>query len=91
MMTWYTGDPVFDTILAIGLAFAVVTLLGSIFVPAPYGRFAQGSGINLHPKLGWWLMEIPATVVFLFFFLRTDPDAWTTTTLVLAGLWLLHY
>ena len=90
-MTWYTGDPVFDTVLAVGLAFAVVTLLGSIFVPAPYGRFAQGSGVNLHPKLGWWLMEIPATVVFLFFFLQSSPEAWTTTTLVLAGIWLLHY
>lgn len=90
-MTWYTGDPVFDTVLAVGLAFAVVTLLGSIFVPAPYGRFAQGSGVNLHPKLGWWLMEIPATVVFLFFFLQSRPEAWTTTTLVLAGIWLLHY
>ncbi|WP_420429137.1 3-oxo-5-alpha-steroid 4-dehydrogenase [Algiphilus sp.] len=90
-MTWYTGDPVFDTVLAVGLAFAAVTLLGSIFVPAPYGRFAQGSGVNLHPKLGWWLMEIPATVVFLFFFLQSSPEAWTTTTLVLAGLWLLHY
>lgn len=90
-MSWYTGDPVFDTVLAIGLAFAVVTFLGSVFAPAPYGRFAQGGGINLHPKLGWWLMEIPATVVFLVFFLASDTDAWTVTTLVLGGIWILHY
>lgn len=91
-MTWYTGDPVFDTVLAIGLAFSVITFLGSIFIPSPYGRFAaEGKGINLHPKLGWWLMEIPASVVFLWFFLRSNPDSWTITTLVLAGIWIIHY
>lgn len=91
-MTWYTGDATFDTVLAIGLAFAVFTLLGSLFIPSPYGRFASDRyGINLHPKLGWWLMEIPATVVFLWFFLSSDWNTWTTTTVVLGAIWMLHY
>ena len=64
-MKGYTGDAVFDTILAIGFGFAAFTFLGSLFVASPYGRFASSKmGINLNPKLGWWLKEIPATMSF---------------------------
>ncbi len=90
-MNWYTGDPVFDTVLAIGFAFAAFTIIGSLFTQSPYGRFASDKyGVNLNPKLGWWLMEIPATVVFLWFYLR-GPRATEAMPLVLALIWLIHY
>src|SRR5688572_29867647 len=90
-MTWYTGDNSFDTILAIGFAFAAFTVLGSLFVQSPYGRFASDKmGINLNPKLGWWLMEIPATVVFLWFYVQ-GPRATEAMPLVLALIWMIHY
>lgn len=89
---WYTGDATFDTVLAIGLIFAAFTLLAGPFQQSPYGRFASDSfGLNLNPKLGWWLMEIPATASFLWFFLTSDSSGWTVTTLLLAGIWMLHY
>lgn len=90
-MTWYTGDAVFDTWLAIGFAFAAFTILGSLFLPGAYGRFASDRmGVNLNPKLGWWLMEIPATVSFLWFYLQ-GPRATHTVPLLLAAIWLIHY
>ena len=90
-MHWYTGDTVFDTVLAIGFAFAAFTIIGSLFVPGAYGRFASDKmGFNLNPKLGWWLMEIPATVSFLWFYLQ-GPRALQPMPLVLAALWLVHY
>ena len=58
-MTWYTNDPIFDTVLAIGLALAPITLLASLFMKAPYGRFGEKVS-GLSPKLGWFLMELPA-------------------------------
>ena len=89
-MSWYTGDPVFDTVLAIGFAFAAFTIIGSLFTQSPYGRFASDQyGINLNPKLGWWLMEIPATVVFLWFYLR-GPRAAEALPMLLALVWLIH-
>jgi 3-oxo-5-alpha-steroid 4-dehydrogenase 1 len=90
-MTWYTGNATFDTVLAIGFAFAAFTILGSLFVQSPYGRFASDRyGVNLNPKLGWWLMEIPATAVFLWFYVQ-GPRAPEAMPLVLALIWLIHY
>lgn len=90
-MTWYTGDPTFDTVLTIGLAFAAMTILAGAFAQSPYGRFADSKwGLELNPKLGWWLMEIPATAVFVWFFLMAE-NPWRMTPMVLAAIWLLHY
>jgi 3-oxo-5-alpha-steroid 4-dehydrogenase 1 len=66
-------------------------VLGSLFVQSPYGRFASDKmGINLNPKLGWWLMEIPATAVFVWFFLQ-GPRAFEAMPLLLGLVWLIHY
>lgn len=90
-MAWYTGNTTYDTVLAIGFAFAAFTLLGSLFVASPYGRFSSSAmGITLNPKLGWWLMEIPATISFFWFYVQ-GPRALSLTPLVLAGVWTLHY
>ncbi len=90
-MTWYTGNAAYDTVLAIGFGFALFTVVGSLFVQSPYGRFASNKmGVNLHPKLGWWLMEIPATVVFVWFFVQ-GARAWEAMPLVLGLIWMIHY
>jgi 3-oxo-5-alpha-steroid 4-dehydrogenase 1 len=91
LMTWYTGDAVFDTVLAIGFGFTVFSLLGSLFVPAPYGRFPSDKmGVNLSPKFGWWLMELPAMVFFLWFYVQ-GPRATEAMPLLLALIWVIHY
>ena len=90
-MTWYTGNTTYDTVLAIGFAFAAFTVVGSLFVASPYGRFASDKmGLNFNPKLGWWLMEIPATVVFVWFFVQ-GPRATEAMPLVLGLVWMIHY
>ncbi|MBF6180174.1 phosphatidylethanolamine N-methyltransferase family domain-containing protein [Nocardia otitidiscaviarum] len=90
-MNWYTGNTTYDTVLAIGFAFAAFVLIGGLFGQSPYGRFATAKlGLNLNPKLGWWLMEIPATVVFAVCFL-VGPNRFEPTALMLAAIWVLHY
>ncbi|MFQ6329318.1 3-oxo-5-alpha-steroid 4-dehydrogenase [Nocardia sp. CWNU-33] len=90
-MDWYTGNTAYDTVLTIAFGFAAFVLVGGLFAQSPYGRFATTKvGFNLNPKLGWWLMEIPATVVFAVFYL-TGPDRFEPTSLVLALIWLVHY
>ncbi|WP_216909658.1 methyltransferase [Nocardia noduli] len=90
-MDWYTGDSAYDTVLAVAFAFAAFVLVGGLFTQSPYGRFATAKlGFNLPPKLGWWLMEIPATVVFAVFYLG-GPQRFEPVPLVLAAIWLLHY
>lgn len=90
-MHWYTGDTVYDTVLTAAFGFAAFVIIGGLFAQSSYGRFSTTKlGLNLNPKLGWWLMEIPATAVFLICYL-TGPARFEPTSLVLAGIWMLHY
>jgi len=90
-MNWYTGNTTYDTVLTIALVIAALVIIGGLFRQSPYGRFGSTArGVNLNPKLGWWLMEIPATVVFAIFNL-TGPRRFDAMPLVLAAIWLLHY
>lgn len=90
-MHWYTGHTVYDTVLSAGFAFAAFVIIGGFFGQSSYGRFSSTKlGLNLNPKLGWWLMEIPATVVFAVCYL-TGPARFEPTSMILAGIWVLHY
>ena len=90
-MGWYTGDVVFDSVLLVGLAMVPLTAFALVFMKAPYGRFGpEQKGLGVGPRLGWFLMELPAMVSFWIVFPQ-GPRAWETTPLVLAGLWTLHY
>ncbi|MEZ4453321.1 MAG: 3-oxo-5-alpha-steroid 4-dehydrogenase [Nannocystaceae bacterium] len=90
-MTWYTGDPTYDFVLAAALIFAAFVALVAPFIPSPYGRFASDRfGVALDPRIGWFLMELPATLSFLFFFF-TGPRWSEVVPLCFLGVWLVHY
>jgi 3-oxo-5-alpha-steroid 4-dehydrogenase 1 len=87
----FTGNSTYD--LALTLAFAWVAAVSIIawFVPSPYGRFATAKfGLSLDPRLGWFLIELPATLSFLYFFLQGERRG-ERVPLVLFAMWLLHY
>jgi 3-oxo-5-alpha-steroid 4-dehydrogenase 1 len=91
MFHWYTGDSTYDTILTAALGFAVFVFVASWFLPSPYGRFESDKfGVSVSPKLGWFLMELPATLSFLYFFSR-GPNRQELVPTVLAAMWCLHY
>lgn len=70
------------------LAFMVFVIL--LFVRAPYGRhIRKGWGPVLDNRLGWFLMELPAVVVFGAIFMRYA--GLTPATLALFLLWQIHY
>jgi protein-S-isoprenylcysteine O-methyltransferase Ste14 len=70
---------------------AVLVFLILIFVPAPYGRHARsGWGPTLPNRLGWILMEAPASLVFFGVYL-TGPHHASLTPLLLLALWQIHY
>lgn len=95
---WYTGDSSFDTVLACELALVASTALG-MHMQAPYGKLANDTlgSVHLGEKLGWWLMELPATVSFLVtFFLAAPPSDSAAgpapaVSYLLAVLWCIHY
>lgn len=62
-------DPHYDTVLIVAYTTAVFSALASVFVIAPYGRFGTNAfGFELNPRFGWWLMEIMATLSFVYYY-----------------------
>ena len=64
----YTGDKVFDRTLFTTLTItAYILSLAKYQKRAPYGKFGGNEKtVNLNAKFGWWLMELPATLSFLY-------------------------
>jgi 3-oxo-5-alpha-steroid 4-dehydrogenase 1 len=91
VMTWYTGDPTYDTVLTFALGLVVLVFIGAAVMKSPYGRFASNHwGVNLSPRLGWFLMELPATLSFVFFYFR-GPHRFELVPLFFLLVWLVHY
>ncbi|MDX1692284.1 MAG: DUF1295 domain-containing protein [Ketobacteraceae bacterium] len=86
-----TGNPIFDyTLIGVFVA-AACSALALLFVDAPYGRHQKdGWGPKINTRLGWILMESPASLVFLYFYLA-GPNAGNPVCLLLLFMWQLHY
>lgn len=79
------------SVLYAAYAVSFFAFIGSLFIIAPYGKFGSESyGIELDPRLGWWLMEVMATVSFVTFYPR-GPNAQNTVPMIFAGLYAIHY
>ena len=90
-MTWYTSDATYDTALAVAFAIVAVAAAVAPFVRTPYGRFADKEfGVSLDPRLGWFLMELPASVVFVYFYVQGE-HALAPLPLFVFFVWIVHY
>jgi 3-oxo-5-alpha-steroid 4-dehydrogenase 1 len=90
-MRWYTGDVTYDTLLAAALAFAAFVFAISWVLPSPYGRFASTRfGVSLGPRLGWFLMELPATLSFTWFYFH-GPRRGELVPIIFCLMWYGHY
>lgn len=90
-MRWYTDDPVYDAILLGALLLPPITVLASRLLNAPYGKYGESwPWGKLSGRLGWFLMELPATLVFWPFFL-SGPRAGELVPAMIAGIWGVHY
>lgn len=70
---------------------AALTAAGLKFIVAPYGRHTRGGwGPTVSARTGWMIMESPASLLFLAFYLTGENRA-ELVPLVLLGMWQLHY
>ena len=73
------------------LGLAAATLAALSFVTAPYGRYARsGWGPTVPSRVGWIVMESPAVLAFVTFYLLGSHRA-SPAPLALLALWQAHY
>lgn len=90
-MSWYTGNSTYDTVLLAAFIYVAFVIIAALFVQAPYGRFSSDKyGISLSPRLGWFLMELPATLSFIYFYFQGE-NRFETVPLIFLAIWLIHY
>lgn len=94
MMT-FTGvdNSFFNILLGLLLLSAIPTAVALLFIPSPYGRYSESGqtwGPQINPRLGWFIMESPASLVFLYFYV-TGTRPWVLPSLLLLLMWQTHY
>jgi 3-oxo-5-alpha-steroid 4-dehydrogenase 1 len=70
---------------------ALVIFPFTLKITAPYGRHSKRNwGLMISNRLGWFIMEIPSLVLFLFFVIRYG-DFSNKLLLIATFLWVSHY
>lgn len=86
-----TGNTVFDILLMAIFASAFLTALVLLLVDAPYGRHKRaGWGPKINTRLGWVVMESPASLAFFYFYF-TGAHPQVLAGVILMLMWQLHY
>ena len=93
-MVWYTGNALYDTLLLIGFAYALLVFAASFVGTAAYGgRFGlkgKKQGLKLGSRMGWIIMELPGLLVFpVIYFMGTN--AYEAVPLFFLAIWMMHY
>ncbi len=82
---------IFSMICWIWIAVAAILFPILLKVTQPYGRHSKNNwGPMINNRLGWFLMELPALVIFGYF-LGFKANLFNLLTLVPALFWGLHY
>jgi 3-oxo-5-alpha-steroid 4-dehydrogenase 1 len=90
-MEWLMSAEVYRYILIGSFVYAGLILVGAFMSKAPYGKLgSERGGFNLSPRLGWFLMELPATLSFVWFYIH-GQNAGELLPMIFLGIWLVHY
>ena len=85
------NDQLFFTILYFWMALAVIVFFVLFKKTAPYGRhYRKSAKYSVPNSLGWMVMEMPAVLVFGWFFVR-GSTATSFVSWLFFVLWELHY
>jgi steroid 5-alpha reductase family enzyme len=83
--------PTFDLLVWLWTVIALVIFLVLLFVTAPYGRHSNKKwGVTIPDRIGWFIMEVPALIIFLYFIITGTAEK-TVTVWIIASLYVAHY
>jgi 3-oxo-5-alpha-steroid 4-dehydrogenase 1 len=73
------------------ICFALLLFPFVLKITAPYGRHSNSNwGLMISNRLGWFIMELPALTMYLFFVIR-NGDFSNKLLLTASFLWVSHY
>ncbi|MFW9942468.1 MAG: methyltransferase [Candidatus Thorarchaeota archaeon] len=76
--------------LFFGLASILIFII-LFFIPAGYGQYVDKKwGPTINNKFGWFIMEIPAVIVYLIYYLVGDHKK-DLIPLIFMSIWMIHY
>ena len=86
-----TATPLYDVVFWGWLGMSALVFCLLFFVSAPYGRMArQGWGPQIPTRLAWLVMELPAVLTILVFWILAGTPT-DLGGLCLLGMWEAHY
>ena len=81
----------FDFLMLIFGITAIGVFILLFFVTAPYGlHFRKNWGPSIGNKLGWFIMEVPTVIIYLWLFLIGDRQT-NIVAIIFLAVWMLHY
>mmetsp|Transcript_87617 Transcript_87617/g.246108 ORF Transcript_87617/g.246108 Transcript_87617/m.246108 type:complete len:285 (-) Transcript_87617:97-951(-) len=87
-----SASPHFNLVCTWALALVVVAAIAECTQPTAYGKFARTTEFSLPPRVGWWCMELPVSVTFLYFyFVKGGSQSGELVPRICAGLFCMHY
>eukprot|EP00658_Telonema_sp_P-2_P019971 TRINITY_DN17858_c0_g1_i2.p1 TRINITY_DN17858_c0_g1~~TRINITY_DN17858_c0_g1_i2.p1 ORF type:complete len:243 (+),score=44.55 TRINITY_DN17858_c0_g1_i2:167-895(+) len=87
-----TSDPSFNLAVRVGMALLCICTAAEWISPVAYGRFGEQAVLGLDPRVGWWLMELPCTLVFVYnFYVIGGPQTNKPVPKFLGVLFVCHY
>jgi len=70
----------------------LITCVTEMTSSTAYGKFGEAATFSVPPQVGWWLMELPVTLSFgFFFFHRPGPQQKALVPRICAAVMCMHY
>lgn len=89
---WVTKNKLWNRVLQWAACLVLVCFVAETVSPTAYGRFGDSSAIALDSRIGWWLMELPCSVVFVYqFFIVGGPRSHMYVPRCMAAIYCCHY
>lgn len=87
-----SSSPYFNLVCTWAFALVVVCLITELCSSTAYGKFGSGAVFTLPPRIGWWCMEIPVTVMFVYtFFIKGGSQSKELVPRICAAVVCMHY
>lgn len=85
------GKDTFDLLVFSWIIIGCIVFIALMFVTAPYGRHSSRKwGITVPDRAGWFMMEVPALLIFILFIL-TGKGEINLTVGIISSFYIIHY